>query len=143
MHLSILFLIPFAGLLTIPLISNNRVKNVSLAYSLVAFLYSVYLALILDYSDTFQFVESYHLFNTHFVVGCDGISMVFILLTAFIMPICILVSRESIKSNLKAFYICLLSIELLLFGVFSVLDLLGFYVVYEAILIPMVLIIGV
>ena len=75
MHLSILFLIPFAGLLTIPLISNNRVKNVSLAYSLVAFLYSVYLALILDYSDTFQFVESYHLFNTHFVVGCDGINI--------------------------------------------------------------------
>jgi NADH-quinone oxidoreductase subunit M len=69
--------------------------------------------------------------------------MAFILLTAFILPICVMVSREAIKMEVKQFYFCLLSIELLLFAVFSVLDILGFYVVYEAILIPMVLIIGV
>ena len=69
--------------------------------------------------------------------------MVFILLTAFIFPICVLVSQDYIKTGIKKFYWSLLSIEVLLFGVFTILDLLGFYVIYEGILIPMVLIIGI
>jgi NADH:ubiquinone oxidoreductase subunit 4 (subunit M) len=59
------------------------------------------------------------------------------------MPITILVSRDSIKQELKPYYFSLISIELLLFGVFSIFDLIGFYIAYEAILIPMIIIIGV
>jgi NADH-quinone oxidoreductase subunit M len=88
-------------------------------------------------------MESYSIFGKSFVVGLDGISLNFILLTAFILPICILTSYKSITTYIKEFYISLLSIELLLFGVFTVLDLLGFYILYEGVLIPMFLIIGV
>lgn len=138
-----LFLIPLIALVLLPLVPNSRASDFTLAATIVAFLYTVYLSLLIDNTSTFQFVKSYAFFNTSFTFGIDGISMAFILLTAFILPICVLVSREAIKMEVKQFYFCLLSIELLLFGVFSVLDILGFYVVYEAILIPMVLIIGV
>jgi len=141
--ISILFLIPLVALALLPLIPSSRASDFTLASTVIIFLYTVYLSLLVDSTATFQFLESFSIFNTSFTFGIDGISMAFILLTAFILPICVLVSRESIKFEVKQFYFCLLAIELLLFGVFSVLDILGFYVVYEAILIPMVLIIGV
>lgn len=127
----------------LPLVPHSRVNDFTLATTVIAFLFSVYMSLLIDSSSTFQFITTYSVFNTSFTFGIDGISMAFILLTAFILPICVMVSREAIKMEVKQFYFCLLSIELLLFAVFSVLDILGFYVVYEAILIPMVLIIGV
>lgn len=77
------------------------------------------------------------------VLGVDGISIFFIILTALLMPICILISVKSIKYLIKEFLLCLLFLEVLLIGVFSVLDLVGFYVLFEGILIPMFLIIGV
>ncbi len=141
--ISILFLIPLTALVLLPLVPHSRVNDFTLATTVIAFLFSVYMSLLIDSSSTFQFITTYSVFNTSFTFGIDGISMAFILLTAFILPICVMVSREAIKMEVKQFYFCLLSIELLLFAVFSVLDILGFYVVYEAILIPMVLIIGV
>ncbi len=141
--ITILFLLPLIALVLLPFVPRTRVSDFTLATTIVIFLYSIYMSLLLDNSSTFQFLKTYAVFNTSFTFGVDGISMVFIVLTAFILPICVLVSRESIKMEVKQFYFCLLSIELLLFGVFTVLDILGFYVVYEAILIPMVLIIGV
>jgi len=90
-----------------------------------------------------QYEESYNIIGKIFVVGLDGISLNFILLTAFILPICVLTSYKSITTFIKEFFICLLSIEVLLFGVFTVMDLLGFYILYEGVLIPMFLIIGV
>lgn len=77
------------------------------------------------------------------VLGTDGISIFFIILTALLMPICVLISFKSIKYLIKEFLLCLLLIEVLLIGVFSVLDLMGFYILFEGILIPMFLIIGV
>jgi NADH:ubiquinone oxidoreductase subunit 4 (subunit M) len=74
-------------------------------------------------------------------VGVDGISMAYVLLTAALMPITVLVSN--IQQEIKKYYFSLISIELLLFGVFTIQDILGFYVAYEAILIPMIIIIGV
>lgn len=77
------------------------------------------------------------------VLGIDGISIFFIILAALLMPICILISVKSIKYLIKEFLLCLLFLEVLLIGVFSVLDLVGFYILFEGILIPMFLIIGV
>lgn len=73
----------------------------------------------------------------------DGISVFFLILTALLTPICILISWGSIKFLIKEFLLCVLFIEILLMGVFTILDLVGFYVLFESILIPMFLIIGV
>lgn len=77
------------------------------------------------------------------VLGVDGMSIFFIILTALLIPICILISLNSIRFLVKEFLLCLLFIEVLLMGVFLVLDLVGFYILFEGILIPMFLIIGV
>lgn len=77
------------------------------------------------------------------VLGSDGISIFLFLLTALLMPICVLISFKSIKYLIKEFLLCLLFIEVLLMGVFTVLDFIGFYILFEGILIPMFLIIGV
>jgi len=82
-------------------------------------------------------------FNIYYSLGIDGISIFFIILTAFLIPICILVSWESIKYKVKEFIIMLLLTELLLINVFSTLDLFFFYVFFESVLIPMFIIIGV
>lgn len=77
------------------------------------------------------------------VWGSDGVSIFFIILTTLLIPICVLISLKSIKYLIKEFLLCLLFIEVLLIGVFSVLDLIGFYILFEGILIPMFLIIGI
>jgi proton-translocating NADH-quinone oxidoreductase chain M len=76
-------------------------------------------------------------------LGIDGISIIYILLTVIIIPICILASWSSIKILEKQYYISLLVLESILIAVFTVLDLLGFYICFEAVLIPMFIIIGV
>ena len=65
------------------------------------------------------------------------------MLTALLTPICIIISLNSIKYLVKEFILCLLLIEFLLMGVFTVLDLVGFYILFEGVLIPMFLIIGI
>ena len=77
------------------------------------------------------------------ILGVDGISILYIVLTTMLIPISILVSWESIKIMRKEFIISILSLEILLIGVFTILDLLGFYICFEGVLIPMYLIIGV
>ncbi len=93
----------------------------------------------------YQFVEqvpwlgggiSYHL-------GVDGISILFVVLTAFLTPLCILASRKSIKKNMLDYMIAFLILETLMIGVFCALDMVLFYIFFEAVLIPMFIIIGV
>jgi NADH-quinone oxidoreductase subunit M len=141
--LNILYLIPIIGIIFIIILPKNLTKIISLTTAIISFLYSLLFTLYYNPILPLQLVESYTIFGKLFIVGIDGISLNFILLTAFILPICILTSYNSITTFIKEFYICLLSIELLLFGVFSVMDLLGFYILYEGVLIPMFLIIGV
>jgi NADH-quinone oxidoreductase subunit M len=141
--LNILYLIPIIGIIFIIILPKNITKIISLITAIISFLYSLILTLYYNPILPLQLVESYTIFGKIFLVGIDGISLNFIILTAFILPICILTSYNSITTFIKEFYICLLSIELLLFGVFSVMDLLGFYILYEGVLIPMFLIIGV
>ncbi|WP_287105567.1 proton-conducting transporter membrane subunit, partial [Brevundimonas sp.] len=79
---------------------------------------------------------SYHL-------GVDGVSVLFVLLTAFLMPICILASWKSIETRVVEYMIAFLILETLVIGVFTALDLYLFYIFFEGTLVPMFLIIGI
>ena len=79
----------------------------------------------------------------NFVLGIDGISLFFVILTTFLIPVCILLSWTSITVYVKEYCIAFLVLESLLIAVFCVLDLLLFYIFFESVLIPMFIIIGV
>jgi NADH-quinone oxidoreductase subunit M len=93
----------------------------------------------------FQMVEEIDWLNSGIAyrMGVDGISMLFVILTTFLMPLCILASWESVQKRVKAYMIAFLVLETLMIGVFCALDLVIFYVFFEAGLIPMFIIIGV
>ncbi|MFH1215660.1 MAG: NADH-quinone oxidoreductase subunit M [Pseudomonadota bacterium] len=81
--------------------------------------------------------------NINYTVGIDGISLLLVLLTTFIMPLCVLGSWTYIQKRIKEFMICLLVMESAMLGVFMALDFVLFYILWEAMLIPMYLLIGV
>jgi NADH-quinone oxidoreductase subunit M len=92
----------------------------------------------------FQFVEDIPWFaGAGYRMGVDGISILFVLLTTFLMPICIAASWTSIKDRLAEYMIAFLVLETLMIGVFCALDLVVFYIFFECGLIPMFLIIGI
>ena len=76
-------------------------------------------------------------------MGVDGISLLFVLLSTLLTPICILASWESIEIRVKEYMIAFLVLETLMVGMFCALDFVVFYVFFEGVLIPMFLIIGV
>ncbi|MBO6472163.1 MAG: NADH-quinone oxidoreductase subunit M [Pelagibacteraceae bacterium] len=128
---------------------NQSDKN-SIYLSLFTSFTNFFLVLFLWYSFDpttydFQFVEETTWISgfIKFKFGIDGISILFILLTAFITPICIISCINSIKSRLKEFLIAILVLETFMIGVFCSLDLVIFYLFFEAGLIPMFLIIGI
>jgi NADH:ubiquinone oxidoreductase subunit 4 (subunit M) len=75
-------------------------------------------------------------------LGVDGISLFFILLTTLLIPLCLLGRWAGIKTNVKEYFIAFLIMEAMLIAVFTILDLILFYVFFESVLIPMFLIIG-
>ena len=81
--------------------------------------------------------------ESYFLFGVDGISLLFIVLTCLLIPICLLASWDSIKIFNREYLLCFIGLLIILIGVFSVLDILGFYILFEAVLIPMFLVIGV
>ncbi len=92
----------------------------------------------------FQFVEEVRwLGPITYKMGVDGISMLFVILTTFLMPLCILAAWESVETRIKEYMIAFLVLETLMIGVFCALDIVLFYLFFEAGLIPMFLIIGV
>ncbi len=125
--------------------ANARI--VALATSLVTFAISIYMYVGFDKSSAdFQFVEKYDWlpgFNIAYKMGVDGISVFFILLSTLLTPICILASWESIQKRVREYMMAFLILETMMVGMFSALDLVLFYVFFEAVLIPMYLIIGV
>ena len=96
-------------------------------------------------TSNFQFIEDrtwiYGFIN--YKVGIDGISILFIILTTFITPLCIISVNNSVKTRLRDFLIAILIMESFMIGVFCALDLVVFYLFFEAGLIPMFLIIGI
>lgn len=149
-HLLLLItLIPTLGavlLYFIPSHRENQIRQIALNVSLITFIISLILWTNFDQSTPqFQFVNSYNWLpslNIHYILGIDGISLFFIILTTFLTPICILVGWENIKVRLKEYMIAFLILEALVIQVFCVMDLLLFYIFFEGVLIPMFLIIG-
>jgi NADH-quinone oxidoreductase subunit M len=126
--------------------NNLTVKYVALFTSVVNFLLSIYLWFLFDPSTSeFQFVEdrNWLLGLINYKVGIDGISILFIILTTFITPLCIISVNNTIKVRLREFLIAILIMESFMIGVFCSLDLVVFYLFFEAGLIPMFLIIGI
>ena len=122
------------------------IKYVALFTSLVNFLISIYLWISFDSSiSNFQFVEERNWLAgfVNYKVGIDGISILFIILTTFITPLCIISVNNSVKIRLRDFLIAILIMESFMIGVFCALDLVIFYLFFEAGLIPMFLIIGI
>jgi NADH-quinone oxidoreductase subunit M len=92
----------------------------------------------------FQFLEEAPWFSTFsYRMGVDGISVLFVLLTAFLMPLCIAASWRTIEQRVPEYMIAFLMLETLVIGVFCALDIVLFYVFFEFGLVPMFLIIGI
>ena len=126
--------------------NNSSAIYISLFSSLATFILSLFLWYSLDLtSANFQFIEEQSWIDDFikFKLGVDGISILFILLTTFITPICIISCINSVKDRIKEFLIAILVLETFMIGVFCSLDLVIFYLFFEAGLIPMFLIIGV
>ena len=149
--LSSLILLPTIGAIFILFAKPSNAKYQSIKYvalfiSLANFLLSLYLWYIFDKTSVdFQFLENREWLAgfVNYKVGVDGISILFIILTTFITPICIISVNETIKHKLKEFLIAILIMETFMLGVFCSLDLVVFYLFFEAGLIPMFLIIGI
>ena len=150
--LSAIIFIPLIGALFILVTKEEQkavVKNskyVAIFSSLTNFFLSIFLWYSFDTSTSeFQFVEEKNWMEgfINFQLGIDGISILFILLTTFIAPICIFSGIHSIRFKLKEFLIAILVMETLMLGVFCSLDLVIFYLFFEGGLIPMFLIIGI
>ena len=147
--LSSLILLPTIGALFLLFSKgkdSNTVKYVGLFTSFVNFLIAIYLWYLFDSSiSSFQFVEDREWLKgfINYKIGIDGISILFIILTTFITPLCIISVNNTIKNKLRDFLIAILVMESLMIGVFCSLDLVVFYLFFEAGLIPMFLIIGI
>ncbi len=150
--LSVVTFLPLLGALIIFVIPGNdeTAKNNARRGALFTTVFTFFVSLLIwfyfDKSNPgFQFVEKYDWIDGKFSyhMGVDGISMLFVILTTFIMPLAILASWDSIQERVKEYMIAFLVLESLMIGVFCALDLILFYVFFEAVLIPMFLIIGI
>ena len=150
--LSILIFIPVVGIFFMLLIRNNddqssqNLKHTALWITFLNFIISLSLLFSFDLNNPdFQFVEKYAWIESgiSYHLGIDGVSILFVILTTMLVPICILASYESIKFSVKEYLISFLALETFMIGVFCSLDLVLFYLFFEGGLIPMFLIIGI
>ncbi len=123
----------------------NAARWIALGTTLATLAVAAWLTAIFDPSNAgYQFVERYEWFRAaQYHLGVDGVSILFVLLTAFLMPICILASWTTIKDRVVDYMIAFLVLETLVIGVFTALDLFLFYIFFEGTLVPMFIIIGV
>ncbi len=148
--LSTLIFLPVVGaalLLLIPRSRENFIKVLTLVFSVIIFIISLPLFTNFDKSThLMQFVERHQwipAWNINYSLGLDGISILFVLLSTLVIILCVLISWNSIKTKTKEFYISILLVEGAMIGVFCALDFFLFYIFWEAMLIPMYLLIGV
>ena len=129
--------------------SENALRWWTLLFTTAAAIFSLPLYTQFDISNPgFQFGKDLKWIpianlNIRYTIGIDGISLLLVLLTTIVMPLCVLASWRYIKARVKEFMICLLVMETAMIGVFCALDLVLFFVFWEAMLIPMALLIGV
>ncbi|EXL09909.1 NADH-quinone oxidoreductase subunit M [Aquamicrobium defluvii] len=150
--LSTVTFLPLAGALLVLLVNDEsenglrNIRSITLLTTVFTFVVSLFVWIGFDNSQSgFQMVEKAEWLDSgiSYQMGVDGISMLFVILTTFLMPLCILASWEAVQKRVKAYMIAFLLLETLMIGVFCALDLVLFYVFFEAGLIPMFIIIGV
>ena len=151
--LSAIIILPLFGALISMLIKGSEkdvsknVRDLALWISIVELGLVVLLCYQFDLSNSdFQNIEKKILlskFGISYFLGVDSLSLVFILLTSLLFPICIYYTKFSIRFRSKEFMVCFLALEALVMGVFSCLDIVLFYIFFESLLIPMFLIIGI
>jgi NADH-quinone oxidoreductase subunit M len=151
--LSLLTFLPLAGALFIlSLRGEERVvaenaRWAALWTSLIVFALSLTLWFRFDKADAgFQFVERLDWlseFGITYHMGVDGISVLFVLLSTLLTPICILASWEAVQNRVREYMVAFLVLETMMVGMFCALDFIVFYIFFEGVLIPMFLIIGV
>ncbi len=150
--LSIITFLPLVGALFVLLVPGNdavalnNMRRIALATTLVTFVLTLIMWSMFDPSNIeFQFVQNFEWIGNviGYRVGVDGISVLFVVLTGLLMPLCVLTSWESVKKRVREYMIAFLILEMLMMGVFTTLDLAMFYVFFEGGLIPMFLIIGI
>ncbi|MFA7638602.1 MAG: NADH-quinone oxidoreductase subunit M, partial [Parvibaculum sp.] len=150
--LSLITFLPIVGALIILVTRGDEAtvarnaRYVALWTTTITFIVSLYIWWNFDYTTAdFQFVQQTEWLGgaINYHMGVDGISMLFVILTTFLMPACILASWTSIEKRVKEYMIAFLVLETLMIGVFCALDLVLFYLFFEGGLIPMFLIIGV
>jgi NADH-quinone oxidoreductase subunit M len=150
--LTIIGLLPLIVSILIIAIPNKNtalIKKTAFAGTTVIAIISTFLAIGFDKSDTsLQYVQSnawIPTFNINYAVGIDGISLVLILLSTFLVPIVVLATwheSDSGRWSTKVFYVLILVLETMMIGVFAATDLFLFYVFFEAMLIPIYFLIG-
>jgi NADH-quinone oxidoreductase subunit M len=147
--LSLVTFFPLVGALAIAAQNREAKGNarwIALYTTLFTFGVSLWIWVHFDKANAgFQFVEEMEWLggSIKYKMGVDGISVLFVVLTAFLMPLCIIASWEAIDARVKEYMIAFLVLETLMIGVFCALDLVLFYLFFEGGLVPMFLIIGV
>jgi NADH-quinone oxidoreductase subunit M len=150
--LSVTTFLPLVGALFIMALRGDpdsvkrNARWVALWTTLVTFAVSLILVWRFDASSAeFQFVEKARWLSgfAFYTMGVDGISLPFVILTTALMPICIIASWDSIQTRVKEYMIAFLVLQTMMVGTFCALDLVLFYLFFEAGLIPMFLIIGI
>ena len=143
-------LIPLIGvfcLIFTPKTNERQLKLIALNTSFLTFISSLIVCLFFQKSyGGFQFVTTISWipsYNLTFILGIDGISLPFLILTTLLIPLCILTSWNSVTINLKEYLIIFLILDFFLVGTFCSLDILLFYIFFESILIPMFLLVGI
>jgi NADH-quinone oxidoreductase subunit M len=151
--LSLVTFLPLLGALLIMLVRGDdavvasNARWTALWTSLITFGLSLILWFRFDKSTAdFQFVEEVSWlpeFGISYAMGVDGISVLFVLLSTALTPICILASWDSVQARVREYMVAFLVLETMMVGMFCAMDFLLFYVFFEAVLIPMFLIIGI
>ncbi|MFZ5449881.1 MAG: NADH-quinone oxidoreductase subunit M [Thermodesulfobacteriota bacterium] len=148
--LSILIFLPLVGIGVLVILDRKRHKELKVAALIISVAeFLVSLPLWFNFNSktaAMQFVERYEWLPTYgisYYVGVDGFSLLLIMLTTFLTPLCVLATWEDIQHRVKEFMVCLLALMSGMIGVFVSLDLFLFYVFWEVMLIPMYLLIGV
>lgn len=145
--LTVIIFLPLAGAIAVFAVKETSARLIALAVTVADLLISLPLWWLFDASSgQMQFMESAVWISSppiHYRLGLDGISLPLVLMTAVLIPLCILISWHSIQARIQSFMAMLLIMEGAMIGVFSALDFVLFYVFWEAMLIPMYLLIGV
>ncbi len=145
--LTVVIFLPLAGAVAVFAVKDTAIRLTALAVTIADLLISLPLWWLFDASsDQMQFLESatwIPSLSINYRLGLDGISLPLVLMTTVLMPLCVLISWHAIETRMRSFMAMLLIMESAMIGVFAALDFVLFYVFWEAMLIPMYLLIGV